>query len=600
MRTSIATVCLSGTLAEKLRSASDAGFQGVEIFEQDLTVSPHSPEQIRERAEQLGLTIELFQPFRDFEGVEQELFRKNLRRLEAKFQLMQRLGCKMILLCSNVATATINDDEVVAQQLNEAGKLAERYDMWIAYEALAWGKFVNTFRHSYDIVMKAAHRRIGVCLDSFHILSRNDDPAGIAELDADKIFFVQLADAPRKDMNLLDWSRHSRVFPGEGELNLPKFVSYLKKYSGPLSLEIFNDSFREADALRTAIDGQRSLRWVADQAGLCRLPDAPQSLAYNFVELKTGNVGEVSKILHQLGFRLGGYHRRKTDFQVWRAGEITVVVQDLGPNGAPAELTALGISVNSSEGAIQRARQLGVRQVERSEEEGEIRLPAVYAPDGTEIYFCDSGHKWLSEFHAVQKAEPSILTGIDHVTLAQPWHRLDEARLFFTSLLGLEASPVEQVPTPAGLVTSQSMEGGIRLALNVAPEASEQGDFLVASYPEHLTFNTDNAIECARQCRSRGLNILEIPDNYYDDLTARYDLPEKFINTYRDLNLLYDRDDQGEYLHFYTENFGDSGNIYVEIAQRINGYRGYGWANSAVRLAAQYRVLRDHTRGIPT
>ena len=34
MRTSIATVCLSGTLAEKMRAAADAGFDGIEIFEQ--------------------------------------------------------------------------------------------------------------------------------------------------------------------------------------------------------------------------------------------------------------------------------------------------------------------------------------------------------------------------------------------------------------------------------------------------------------------------------------------------------------------------------------------------------------------------------------
>lgn len=43
MRTSIATVCLSGTLEEKLQAAATAGFDGVEIFEQDLIVSPNSP-----------------------------------------------------------------------------------------------------------------------------------------------------------------------------------------------------------------------------------------------------------------------------------------------------------------------------------------------------------------------------------------------------------------------------------------------------------------------------------------------------------------------------------------------------------------------------
>ena len=55
MRTSIATVCLSGTLDQKLVAAHQAGFDGVEIFEPDLVASPQSPEAIRARAEQLGL-----------------------------------------------------------------------------------------------------------------------------------------------------------------------------------------------------------------------------------------------------------------------------------------------------------------------------------------------------------------------------------------------------------------------------------------------------------------------------------------------------------------------------------------------------------------
>ena len=55
MRRSIATVCLSGTLDEKLEAAAAAGFDGVEIFEPDLLSSPLSPGDVRERAEALGL-----------------------------------------------------------------------------------------------------------------------------------------------------------------------------------------------------------------------------------------------------------------------------------------------------------------------------------------------------------------------------------------------------------------------------------------------------------------------------------------------------------------------------------------------------------------
>ena len=214
MRTSIATVCLSGTLEEKLQAAATAGFDGVEIFEQDLIVSPNSPESIAALAAELGLSLDLYQPFRDFEGVDDEQFAANLARAEAKFKLMKRTGMTTILLCSNVATATIDDDEVVVDQLRRLGDLAEKYDVDVAYEALAWGRFVSEYDRAWDLVKAADHPRIGTCLDSFHILSRGTDLSRIAEIPGEKIFFLQLADAPALSMDVLSWSRHHRVFPG--------------------------------------------------------------------------------------------------------------------------------------------------------------------------------------------------------------------------------------------------------------------------------------------------------------------------------------------------------------------------------------------------
>src|SRR6201996_4661950 len=66
---SIATVSLSGTLPEKLEAAASIGFDGVEIFENDLLTYDGSPEEVRAIAEGLGLTITIFQPFRDFEAM---------------------------------------------------------------------------------------------------------------------------------------------------------------------------------------------------------------------------------------------------------------------------------------------------------------------------------------------------------------------------------------------------------------------------------------------------------------------------------------------------------------------------------------------------
>src|SRR4051794_38517007 len=82
LRTGIATVCLSGTLADKLEAAAHAGFDGVELFEADLVGSPLSPAEVRARAAELGLGIDLYQPFRDFEAVSPRRLERDLRRAE--------------------------------------------------------------------------------------------------------------------------------------------------------------------------------------------------------------------------------------------------------------------------------------------------------------------------------------------------------------------------------------------------------------------------------------------------------------------------------------------------------------------------------------
>ncbi|WP_162975759.1 sugar phosphate isomerase/epimerase family protein, partial [Pseudomonas aeruginosa] len=102
MQRSIATVSLSGTLPEKLEAIAAAGFDGVEIFENDLLHYDGSPRDVRRLCADLGLEILLFQPFRDFEGCRRERLGRNLERAERKFDLMQELGTDLMLVCSNV------------------------------------------------------------------------------------------------------------------------------------------------------------------------------------------------------------------------------------------------------------------------------------------------------------------------------------------------------------------------------------------------------------------------------------------------------------------------------------------------------------------
>ena len=235
MLRSIATVSLGGTLIEKLAAISAAGFDGVEIFENDLLYFDGPPAEVRRIASDLGLNILLFQPFRDFEAGPRERLARNLDRAERKFDLMEQLGASMMLACSNVAPDTIGDDAVAASDLHLLGERAARRGFRIAYEALAWGRQVRTYGHAWRIVEAANHPAVGLCVDSFHTLALDDDDAGIANIPGDRIFIAQLADAPLLRLDVLSWSRHFRCFPGQGALPVQRFVGNLiaSGYSGP-------------------------------------------------------------------------------------------------------------------------------------------------------------------------------------------------------------------------------------------------------------------------------------------------------------------------------------------------------------------------------
>ncbi|WP_340146600.1 sugar phosphate isomerase/epimerase family protein [Halomonas sp. PA16-9] len=99
----IATVCLSGDLRTKLEAIARAGFDGVEIFENDLLSFDGSPQEVRALCERLGLKIVAFQPFRDFEAMPEPQRSRNLKRAERKFELMEQLGTDFLLVCSNVS-----------------------------------------------------------------------------------------------------------------------------------------------------------------------------------------------------------------------------------------------------------------------------------------------------------------------------------------------------------------------------------------------------------------------------------------------------------------------------------------------------------------
>lgn len=589
MRTSIATVSLSGSLTEKLTAAARAGFDGVEIFENDLLAAVLTPEEVRARCADLGLTVDLYQPLRDIEAVPADLFARNLRRARHKFALMRRLGADTVLVCSSVDPAAVDDDALAAEQLRELADLADDFGIRVAYEALAWGRHVSTYDHAWRIVEAAAHPALGTCLDSFHILSRGSDPRGIEDIPGEKIFFLQLADAPLPAMDVLQWSRHHRCFPGQGGFDVAGLVRHVLRagYTGPLSLEVFNDVVRQAEAGPAAVDARRSLLMLQEEVGAAEPPAPVVPTGFAFAELVTPDAQPLAGLLDALGFARAARHRSKP-VDLWQQGEARILVN----TGAAVRrdgtrLAAVGLESPDPAGAAARAEALLAPVLPRRRAPEDAPLDAVAAPDGTELFFCgapgpDGG--WRSDFADVAHTPAATaVRHIDHLALTQPWHHFDEAALFHRGVLGLLAGESVDVADPYGLLRSRAVgnaDGSVRIALGVGAAPTDD-----TAHAQHIALATDDVVAAARRFRAAGGRLLPIPANYYEDLAARHEFADGELEAYRDLGILYDRDDRGVLRHCYTLTVG---RVFFEIVQRDGGHRGYGARDAPVRLAAQH------------
>ncbi len=627
MKTSIATVSISGELPEKLAAIAAAGFDGVEIFENDFLAFDGSPADVGRMVRDHGLEITLFQPFRDFEGMPEPLRSRAFDRAERKFDVMQQLGTDLVLVCSNVSPASLGGIDRAAADFHELGERAGRRGLRVGYEALAWGRHINDHRDAWEIVRRADHPNIGLILDSFHTLSRKIDINSIRTIPKEKIFIVQMADAPLIDMDLLYWSRHFRNMPGEGDLPVTDFTAAVAAtgYDGYLSLEIFNDQFRGGSAKIIAADGRRSLIYLADQIRrspeattltVADMPNRATVTGIGFVEFSTDEEdGEkLASILKTLGFRKTAIHRSKK-VEIYQQGDIRLLLNTDERGFANSSFAVHGTSayaialvVDDASQAYARAIALGAEPFAQPVGNGEVDIPAIRGVGGGLIYLLDKGSH-LGRFAEIDfkpvDEQPDVsaarLGHIDHIAQTVAYEEMLTWLLFYTSTFEARKTAMVDIIDPAGVVRSQVVEnasGSLRLTLNGAENRRTlAGHFIAEQFGsgiQHLAFHTEDIFATAAALSAGGFKPLQISPNYYEDLEARFGLDPEMTERLQADNILYDRDDHGDYFQLYSTTFGEG--FFFEIVQR-NGYRGYGAANAIFRIAALRKAMRPD--GLP-
>ncbi|KAI9659956.1 MAG: 3-dehydroshikimate dehydratase [Bathelium mastoideum] len=271
--------CFAGhTLSHKLDMAEKYGYQGIELFHEDLldvaTMDQHTlsdqhvsqepsanaqliaARHIRQMCNQRGLQIVCLQPFMHYEGLlDRSEHEHQLQKLALWIQLAHTLGTDLIQVPSNFLPAdqVSEDATLMVKDLRKLAHMGLRSSPPIrfAYESLCWGTHVDTWERCWDLVRRVDCANFGMCLDTFNIAGRIfADPASltgrtldadeavrrsiarlVAEVDVRKVFYVQVVDAERLEQPLIkhhpfydatqparmSWSRNCRLFYGEKE-----------------------------------------------------------------------------------------------------------------------------------------------------------------------------------------------------------------------------------------------------------------------------------------------------------------------------------------------------------------------------------------------
>ncbi|WP_336778631.1 sugar phosphate isomerase/epimerase family protein [Pantoea sp. USHLN256] len=239
-------VLLNGEPEEKLRAARAAGFDQVEIWREDVQAStPQLAKQL-----QLGFTN--VQVLRDFTGAPDRERQQKREELRQFIQIAQTIGCDTIQ-----APASTREDCVAAridEDLRWLASEAARFNMRIMYEPMAWCSVDNTLPLAWERLQRLDQPNIGLVVDLFHICALGGDASQLDGIPADRIYEVQLCDMaempPQEKQPLSEYARHQRLLPGDGIIEVERFVDKLKSagYSGPVGIEVFNDELKAQPA----------------------------------------------------------------------------------------------------------------------------------------------------------------------------------------------------------------------------------------------------------------------------------------------------------------------------------------------------------------
>ncbi len=179
---------------------------------------------------------------------------------------------------------------------------------------------------------------------------------------------------------------------------------------------------------------------------------------------------------------------------------------------------------------------------------------------------------------------------IDHCVGNVPLGEMNKWVKYYEDVMGFKLLITfddEDISTEYSALMSKVVSNGngfVKFPINEPAKGKKKSqieeylDFYNGAGVQHIAVATNDIIHTVSELRQRGVEFLEVPDTYYDDLLDRVGHIDEDLQPLRDLNILVDRDEEGYLLQIFTKPVEDRPTLFFEIIQR-KGATSFGKGN---------------------
>jgi 4-hydroxyphenylpyruvate dioxygenase len=231
-----------------------------------------------------------------------------------------------------------------------------------------------------------------------------------------------------------------------------------------------------------------------------------------------------------------------------------------------------------------------------TDEHGEVRLSGIFTYGETVHLFVERknyngaflpGYQtWKSDYNP---SEVGLLY-VDHCVGNVGWNRMNETVQWYEKVMGfvnILSFDDKQINTEYSALMSKVMSNGngyVKFPINEPAEGKKKSqieeylEFYEGEGVQHAAIATNDIIKTVRELKARGVEFLDTPDTYYEDLFNRVGKIDEDLEPLRELKILVDRDEDGYLLQIFTKPLQDRPTLFFEIIQR-KGAKSFGAGN---------------------